>query len=66
MCIGPAVISDTFRHMRLAIYMLRSLSEAMLKDIPNFDQLLLDGNIAPVRSWLTEHIHRYGKTQEAS
>jgi carboxypeptidase Taq len=26
--------------------------------------LLLDGNIAPVRSWLTEHIHRYGKLKK--
>jgi carboxypeptidase Taq len=37
---------------------------AMLKDIPNFDQLLFEGNIAPVRSWLTERIHQYGKLKK--
>lgn len=38
--------------------------QAMLKDIPNFDQLLFDGNIAPIRRWLTEHIHQYGKLKK--
>ena len=37
--------------------------QRMLKDIPNFDALLEEGNITPIREWLTEHIHQYGKTK---
>ncbi|MFX3622770.1 MAG: carboxypeptidase M32 [Ectobacillus sp.] len=33
-------------------------------DIPNFDQLLEQGNIEPIRKWLTEHIHRFGKMKK--
>ena len=37
------------------------LKVAMLKDIPNFDDLLLAGEFAPIRNWLTEHVHKHGK-----
>lgn len=33
---------------------------AMLKDLPNFDELLAAGDIEPIRQWLTSHIHRHG------
>lgn len=33
---------------------------AMLQDLPNFEDLLEQGNIGPIREWLTEHIHRHG------
>ncbi|WP_186763928.1 carboxypeptidase M32 [Planomicrobium sp. CPCC 101079] len=36
------------------------LKNAMLKDVPNFDELLEQGNVAPIREWLTEHVHRHG------
>ncbi|WP_028402750.1 carboxypeptidase M32 [Ectobacillus panaciterrae] len=36
----------------------------MLRDIPNFDELLEEGNIEPVRQWLTEHVHQYGKMKK--
>ena len=36
----------------------------MLKSIPNFDALLAEGNITPIKEWLTEHIHQYGKLKE--
>nr|WP_255473349.1 carboxypeptidase M32 [Planomicrobium sp. CPCC 101110] len=36
------------------------LKNAMLKDVPNFDGLLEQGNIAPIREWLTEHVHQHG------
>ncbi|PEZ05683.1 carboxypeptidase M32 [Bacillus sp. AFS018417] len=36
----------------------------MLEDIPNFDELLEEGNVAPIREWLTKNIHRYGKMKK--
>lgn len=38
--------------------------QRMLKDIPNFDALLEEGNVTPIREWLTENIHQYGKTKK--
>lgn len=40
------------------------IKHAMLKDIPNFDDLLEEGNFAPVKDWLTENIHQYGKMKK--
>lgn len=37
---------------------------AMLKDLPNYDQLLSEGNIEPIKQWLSEQIHQYGKLKE--
>lgn len=37
---------------------------AMLKDLPNFDELLETGNIAPIREWLTEKVHRHGSMKK--
>jgi len=37
---------------------------AMLKDIPNFDELLEEGNIEPIKNWLTKHVHQYGKMKK--
>jgi carboxypeptidase Taq len=36
------------------------IKEAMLKDLPNFDQLLEEGNLQSILDWLTEKIHRHG------
>ena len=33
---------------------------AMDKDIPNFDELCAQGNLEPIRKWLTEKVHQYG------
>lgn len=33
---------------------------AMLRDLPEFDRLLEQGNIKPIREWLTENVHRHG------
>lgn len=33
----------------------------MDKSIANFDELLARGEIEPIRTWLTENIHQYGK-----
>jgi len=40
------------------------LHEAMLKDIPNFAELLETGELLPIREWLTEKVHRFGKTKK--
>ncbi|MBO0958215.1 carboxypeptidase M32 [Neobacillus sp. MM2021_6] len=36
----------------------------MLEDIPNFDQLLEEGNLLPIKEWLTKNIHQYGKMKK--
>ncbi|MFD2616701.1 carboxypeptidase M32 [Terrilactibacillus laevilacticus] len=36
----------------------------MLKDIPDFDHQLKNGNIDAIRSWLTKHIHQYGSLKK--
>ncbi|MEH7388105.1 carboxypeptidase M32, partial [Bacillus sp. JJ1521] len=40
------------------------IKNAMLKDLPNYDELLEEGNLLPIREWLTEHIHKYGKLKK--
>lgn len=40
------------------------IKNAMLKDLPNFDELLEDGNMLPVKEWLTEKIHQHGKMKK--
>jgi carboxypeptidase Taq len=40
------------------------IKQAMLKDLPDFDDLLASGDIAPIRTWLNEKIHKYGKTKK--
>jgi carboxypeptidase Taq len=37
------------------------LKQAMLKDLPNFDTLLEEGNLKPIQEWLTEKVHVHGK-----
>lgn len=36
----------------------------MLKDLPNYDQLLEEGNLQPIREWLTERIHQFGSMKK--
>lgn len=33
---------------------------AMDRDIPNFDELCRNGELLPIREWLTEKVHQYG------
>lgn len=40
------------------------LKNAMDKEIPHFDDLLREGNVAPIKEWLTKHIHQYGKSKQ--
>ncbi len=37
---------------------------AMLKDLPHFDELLEKGDMEPIREWLTKNIHVHGKMKK--
>ena len=37
------------------------LKASMLKEIPNFDELLENGDYRKITGWLKEHVHQYGK-----
>lgn len=38
--------------------------QAMLKDLPNFEELVEAGNLLPIKEWLTRNIHQYGKLKK--
>ncbi|WP_275425417.1 carboxypeptidase M32 [Bacillus sp. CGMCC 1.16541] len=40
------------------------LKNTMLQDLPNYDELLENGEGHIIREWLTEHIHQYGKMKK--
>lgn len=40
------------------------LKVAMLEDLPNFDELCLQGEFSPILNWLTENVHKYGKMKK--
>lgn len=36
------------------------------KELPEFDQLVAEGNFVPIREWLTDKIYKYGKSRKPS
>ncbi|MFP3325441.1 carboxypeptidase M32, partial [Planococcus sp. SIMBA_160] len=40
------------------------LKHQMIKDLPNFDKLIQNGSFAPIKEWLTEHVHKHGKRKK--
>jgi carboxypeptidase Taq len=38
--------------------------QAMLKELPNFDEILETGNLLPIKEWLTSKIHQFGKMKK--
>lgn len=38
--------------------------KAMLKDLPNYDELLESGNLLPIKEWFTEKVHQFGKMKK--
>ncbi|UJF36349.1 carboxypeptidase M32 [Paenibacillus hexagrammi] len=36
-------------------------TNTLRKELPNFDQLIEAGNLAPIKEWLTDKIYQYGK-----
>ncbi|MEK5065068.1 MULTISPECIES: carboxypeptidase M32 [Cytobacillus] len=37
------------------------LKNSMLKDLPNYDELLEEGNLMPIKEWFTKNVHQFGK-----
>lgn len=40
------------------------LKNRMLQDLPNYDRLLEEGNLLPIKEWLTKNVHQYGKMKK--
>lgn len=40
------------------------LKTALLQDIPHFDELVASGDLAPIKDWMTKHVHQHGKMKE--
>lgn len=40
------------------------MKEAMLKDLPDYDELLENGNLVAIREWLTDKVHRHGRMKK--
>lgn len=40
------------------------LKNAMLKDLPQFDELLEQGNLLPIKEWFIDKVHQYGKLKK--
>ncbi|MEW9501857.1 carboxypeptidase M32 [Jeotgalibacillus marinus] len=40
------------------------LKHSMLKDLPNYDELLSTGDVEPIKQWLTERVHQFGKMKK--
>lgn len=36
----------------------------LLEDLPNYDQLLEEGNLLPIKEWFTKHVHQFGKMKK--
>ncbi|MEH7300630.1 carboxypeptidase M32 [Neobacillus drentensis] len=36
----------------------------MIEEIPHFNQLVEEGNLLPIKEWLTKNIHQYGKLKK--
>ncbi|MDQ0206038.1 carboxypeptidase M32 [Alkalicoccobacillus murimartini] len=42
------------------------LKDAYTKSNPSFDTLIEKGDFAPIRSWLTENVHQFGRSKKPS
>lgn len=38
--------------------------QALLKDLPNYDEHLQSGDLLPIKEWFTEKVHQYGKMKK--
>ncbi|MGO4494391.1 carboxypeptidase M32 [Paenibacillus sp. 2RAB27] len=36
-------------------------TNTLRKELPNFDSLIAEGNLAPIKAWLTEKVYQHGK-----
>lgn len=37
---------------------------SLLKDIPNYDELLAKGDLLPIKEWFTKQVHQFGKMKK--
>jgi carboxypeptidase Taq len=40
------------------------IKNAMLNDLPDFDSKIVNGDLLPIKNWLTDKIHRHGKMKK--
>ncbi|RDI43043.1 carboxypeptidase M32 [Falsibacillus pallidus] len=40
------------------------LKHKMDESLPEFDELMEKGDLEPIKNWMTEHVHRFGKTKK--
>ena len=40
------------------------IKNAMLKELPNYDEIIETGQFDVIKGWLTKQIHQYGRTKE--
>ncbi|OIJ12821.1 carboxypeptidase M32 [Anaerobacillus arseniciselenatis] len=40
------------------------IKNKMNEDIPNYDELMEEGNFTPIKEWLIEHVHQHGKMKK--
>ncbi|WP_019393132.1 carboxypeptidase M32 [Priestia filamentosa] len=40
------------------------LKNALVKDLPDFEERIQQGKMTEIRAWLTKHIHQYGKLKD--
>lgn len=53
-----------FPSYALGLLYAAQFKKAMQQDIPNFDELLSSGQVAPITAWLTDKVHRHGAVKK--
>ena len=53
-----------FPSYALGLLYAAQFKNAMQQDIPNFDELLANGEIGPVTQWLTDKVHQHGAVKK--
>lgn len=57
----PAGMFGYFQSYTLGNLYSAQIAAHLCRQLPEFDQLLREGNFAPVRQWLADHWYRYGQ-----
>lgn len=53
-----------FPSYALGLIYAAQLKHAMVKELPNFDKLLEEGDLIPVKEWFTTNVHQFGKLKK--
>lgn len=46
------------------LYGAQMLYKGMMRDLPNYEDLVKEGKISEITQWLADHVHKYGATYE--